>query len=172
MSTKVYFSLLSLGAVVFTILLLPDSPQELNWVKIIFLFAPTLLIPLWLYSQFKIKNISFLLGAWSLGLAFLMPKGMWAGYLAIPWLLFTICLGYNALFTTQQPSLATGSWSGRAAFLFLPVGAAWAVADRLGWQPMGFQATIVLLTAVHFHYAGFLLLSIAERWMQTARAKR
>lgn len=171
MSTKVYFGLLSLGTVVFTVLLLPDSPQELNWVKIIFLFAPTLLIPLWLYSQFKIKNISFLLGAWSLGLAFLMPKGVWAGYLAIPWLLFTIWLGYNALFTTQQPSLATGSWSGRAAFLFLPVGAAWAVADRLGWQPMGFQATIVLLTAVHFHYAGFLLLSIAERWMQTSKGK-
>lgn len=37
------------------------------------------------------------------------------------------------------------------------VGAAWAVSDRLGFRPLDFPTVIVLLTAVHFHYAGFVL---------------
>src|ERR1700689_2369591 len=41
------------------------------------------------------------------------------------------------------------------SFLYLPVGCAWLVASRLGLSPMGFQEPIVLLTAVHFHFAGF-----------------
>ena len=36
------------------------------------------------------------------------------------------------------------------------VGGTWLVASRLGLQPVGFQEPIVLLTAVHFHFAGFL----------------
>ncbi len=41
------------------------------------------------------------------------------------------------------------------AFAYLAVGAAWFLASRLGWHPMDFREPIVLLTAVHFHYAGF-----------------
>ncbi|MEN0050921.1 MAG: YndJ family transporter, partial [Bacteroidota bacterium] len=47
------------------------------------------------------------------------------------------------------------------AALFLTVGAAWAFADRLGFEAFGFDSTIVLLTAAHFHYAGFCLMLIA-----------
>jgi hypothetical protein len=50
--------------------------------------------------------------------------------------------------------------------LYLPVGAAWLLASRLGIQPVGFGDTIVLLTAVHFHFAGFaapLLAGMAGR---------
>ena len=172
MAIKTYFSLLSFGAVVFTFLLFPDSPKELNWVKIILLFAPSLLIPIWLQAQFSISNQGLVAGTWLLGFAFLLPQGKLAASLALPWLVYTLWLGYRCLFPKQQLSCATGSWSGRAAFLFLPVGAAWAVADRLGFQPLGFQATIVLLTAVHFHYAGFLLLSIADRLIQTGERTR
>jgi YndJ-like protein len=37
----------------------------------------------------------------------------------------------------------------------LAVGGAWLVASRLGMRPMGIQEPIGLLTAVHFHFAGF-----------------
>lgn len=37
------------------------------------------------------------------------------------------------------------------------VGAAWLLTCRLGWMPLGFDALIVLLTAAHFHHAGFTL---------------
>ena len=39
--------------------------------------------------------------------------------------------------------------------IYLPVGAVWLIMSRLGIQPLGFGDTIVLLTAVHFHFAGF-----------------
>ena len=41
--------------------------------------------------------------------------------------------------------------------IFLAVGGAWMFADRLGLSPLGFAPLIVTLTAVHFHYAGFVL---------------
>ncbi len=44
----------------------------------------------------------------------------------------------------------------------LTVGALWAFAYRLGWSPFGYAPIIVLLTAVHFHYAGFALSIIAQ----------
>jgi len=43
----------------------------------------------------------------------------------------------------------------------LAVGGAWLVASRLGMRPMGIQEPIGLLTAVHFHFAGFAAATIA-----------
>lgn len=44
-----------------------------------------------------------------------------------------------------------------AALVFSAVGGAWTLADRGGMSPFAFDAAIVALTAVHFHYAGLLL---------------
>jgi hypothetical protein len=44
-----------------------------------------------------------------------------------------------------------------ASVAFLAVGATFAVTDRLGARPFDFPALIILLTAVHFHFAGFVL---------------
>jgi hypothetical protein len=43
------------------------------------------------------------------------------------------------------------------ATAYLAVGAGWAVVSRLGLRPLGFEDPIVLLTAIHFHHAGFVL---------------
>ena len=52
-----------------------------------------------------------------------------------------------------------------AATGFLFVGAAFALADRADLRPFDFSATIILLTAVHFHFAGFaLVLAGALAW--------
>src|SRR4030095_7036112 len=42
-----------------------------------------------------------------------------------------------------------------AGLLYLPVAGFWFVVYRLGIQPVGFGETIILLTVVHFHFAGF-----------------
>jgi hypothetical protein len=48
---------------------------------------------------------------------------------------------------------------------FLFVGASFALADRADIRPFDFSATIILLTAVHFHFAGFaLVLAGALAW--------
>ena len=44
-----------------------------------------------------------------------------------------------------------------AGLIFLAVGGAWTVASRFGLRPLDFKDIIVLLTGVHFHYAGFVL---------------
>jgi hypothetical protein len=41
--------------------------------------------------------------------------------------------------------------------VLVSVGGAWALAACAGLSPLGFSATIVRLTAAHFHYAGFVL---------------
>ncbi len=45
----------------------------------------------------------------------------------------------------------------QSARVFPSIGAAWLVANRASWTPWGFDPLIVLLTAAHFHHAGFTL---------------
>ena len=56
-------------------------------------------------------------------------------------------------------SVASRAWveelSIDAGLLYLPVGGIWLLLSRLGANPLGFGDTIVLLTAVHFHFAGY-----------------
>jgi hypothetical protein len=44
-----------------------------------------------------------------------------------------------------------------AARIFLVVGGVATVLDRAGLRPLGFEPVIILLTSIHFHYAGFVL---------------
>ncbi len=54
---------------------------------------------------------------------------------------------------------------------FLIVGVTWLGFDRLGIRPIGFPTVIVLLTAVHFHVAGFFL-TLAGLTVLRARTTR
>lgn len=89
-----------------------------------------------------------------------------AGILALPWLILAsvgaVAAGLDALSVVRRdwraivrPSRRHAVW---AALVFLAVGAAHVTADRFGVRPFGFAPTIVLLTGVHFHIAGFVLL--------------
>lgn len=42
-----------------------------------------------------------------------------------------------------------------AGLLYLPVAGGWLIVYRLGVQPFDYGETIILLTVVHFHFAGF-----------------
>jgi YndJ-like protein len=88
--------------------------------------------------------------------AFLLPAGAGAGLLAASWLLFSglVALFGLARFLARR-SLRADELCIDAGLLFLPVGGIWLIMARLGVDPLGFGETIVLLTAVHFHYAGF-----------------
>ena len=119
-----------------------------------------------------------------LAIAFLLPPGPTAGLLAVPWLLVAslgaAAAALDALAGTRdgrlvRPGSHHAVW---AALVFLVVGAGNALSDRLGVQPFGFAPLIVLLTAVHFTFAGFALvlvgaLLVAERparWLGPAIA--
>lgn len=49
----------------------------------------------------------------------------------------------------------------RAALLLWTVGAGWLVIDAFGLRPLGFSPLVVRLTAIHFHYAAFIVPVIA-----------
>ncbi|PCI36270.1 MAG: hypothetical protein COB53_10140 [Elusimicrobia bacterium] len=44
-----------------------------------------------------------------------------------------------------------------AGYAFIAIGGGWFVLSRFGIRPMGFSDKVVLLTAVHFHYAAFVV---------------
>ncbi len=83
------------------------------------------------------------------------PLAVWG---VLPWLLLTSYRAVTSLVTAVfEPPRGLSRWCNLAASLYLPVGSLWALADQLRIQPLGFSGIIVLLTAVHFHFAGFAL---------------
>jgi hypothetical protein len=92
-----------------------------------------------------------------------LPRGFLAGGLTLPWLVAVGGLGIGALLRlidlgrSRRLRAEPASVGFAIAAGFLAAAAGWALIDRLGVQPFGFGTTIVLLTAVHFHVAGFVL---------------
>lgn len=145
-------------------------PRGETWaISALLLFVPLVLIrlgfaflipygPVRRHRPWYVTSYSQLPAAVLLAVAFLLPAGTTAALLALPWLLFTLLLAALAIDRIlQKPRPAVAEWGQLAAMLFLPVGAVWAVLSRGGLQPLGFPEVIVLLTAIHFHYAGFAL---------------
>ena len=87
--------------------------------------------------------------------SFFLRQGRPAALLAGLWLVVTALIALFGLWrllfrgVLTAAELCTG-----AGLIYLPVGGMWLVMSRLGMQPLGFGDTIVLLTAVHFHFAG------------------
>jgi hypothetical protein len=100
-------------------------------------------------------------GAALIGLA--LGRGPLSALLAAPWVLVTIAVAISAAGTVLRDIVArrrsAEPWRLGVAIAcgFLAVGAVWLVLDRAAFQPFGFDRTVVLLTAVHFHVAGFVL---------------
>ena len=157
-----------IGYALFVYLLAPASVLHLSWVTALWLFAPLVLLPL----AFYVDRRSLPIYAWasSTGLlagSYLLPPSLAAALLALPYLLFTVWSGWAALDRLHRwhwPAVVRLS-----GWLYLPVAAFWAFADRLDWQPLGFDPTIVLLTAAHFHYAGLLLPLVTGLAMERAK---
>jgi hypothetical protein len=101
-------------------------------------------------------------GAALLAGSFLFDQGGTAAALAMPWFGVTLLIALVGGIDLWRYGRRLDYQAGLiAAKLFLPVGGAWAVISRAGLRPQDFSQEIVLLTAVHFHYAGFVLPVIA-----------
>jgi hypothetical protein len=88
--------------------------------------------------------------------SFFFDPGLLSAALSCAWLILTgvvALLGLSrftsrGLYPLQQSSIDAG-------LLYLPVAGAWLIVYRLGVQPFDYGETIILLTVVHFHFAGF-----------------
>jgi hypothetical protein len=88
--------------------------------------------------------------------SYFVEKGMLSASLSVAWLILT---GLIALFGLTR-LLARRFYpleelSVDAGMLYVPVAGLWQVVYRLGVQPFDYGEMIILLTVVHFHFAGF-----------------
>lgn len=99
----------------------------------------------------------------------LVPSGNLAAIVSAPWLAFCALVGLAGALRALARLRATRSlWSEPrfaldAALVYLPVGGLWNTLARAGARPLGFDDAIVRLTAVHFHFAGWVAPIFAAR---------
>jgi hypothetical protein len=109
-------------------------------------------------GQWRLVAAVHLPAAVLLGVAYLLDQGWMAALLALPWFAATVLVALSGLRRLWSRGFCPlHAICVDAAFVFVAVGGAWTVSDRLGFQPLGFDSVVVLLTAIHFHYAGFAL---------------
>src|SRR6185503_11009410 len=89
--------------------------------------------------------------------SFFVDKSVPSAALSSSWLILT---GLVALYGVTRLIRRGGPFplaelSIDAGLLYLPVAGVWLVIYRLGVQPFGYGEIIILLTVVHFHFAGF-----------------
>jgi hypothetical protein len=146
------------------------APQATEWAVALLLLSPLVLVPLGMRLAMRPADLEVLSPCWRaagamqlptavlLVVAFLGSEGLLAAALCLPWLTTTTLLGLVGAARIWRRGLAPlPELCADAGLLFLPVGAVWAVVARWGLRPLNFEPVIVLLTAVHFHYAGFVL---------------
>ncbi|PHI21407.1 hypothetical protein CEQ90_03140 [Lewinellaceae bacterium SD302] len=160
-----------LGWLILILIFWPPSPLHLDYVRLILVAAPLAIVPLCLAAGARSINPWLTLAlAFPFALGMLIPPGWFGTLLVLPWLAFSLWLTYQAL-KKSAFSLSLATIRSIAPPVFLCVAACWALADRAELNPMGFGPDITLLTAVHFHYAGFTLAWLVgrirgPRWMQ------
>jgi YndJ-like protein len=141
---------------------------RLELIEVLFLLGPLVVVPLGLQLSTRLGHgeesqlpVSFagwiqLPSALCVAGSFWLPQGVGAALLALPWFCFGCFLGYCGLVrSVRGRSKNLEAVCVIVSFCYLPIGCAWLVASSYGLNPMGFQEPIVLLTAVHFHFAGF-----------------
>ena len=174
MPGSVLFALLGTAAWTASVVLLRPS-----WAAALFLLAPFVTVPLGLRLaatpdrrgvdplSWRVARILQLPAAIALAASFHFPTSRLAAGLALPWLVVTFlaaAFGMRRLVTRgigPSEELCID-----VALFFLAVGGVWAVLTRAVPRPLGFDPIVGLLTAIHFHYAGFalvLLVGLAGR---------
>lgn len=127
------------------------------FVTALLLFSPLMLMPLWSGMTGLQQKLEYA-AAVVMAESFQLVPGIGAALLASPWLLARLFVVKDVVMDWRRagfPSTATACL--HAAAVFPAIGAAWIVAHRAKWTPWGFDPLIVLLTAAHFHHAGFTL---------------
>jgi hypothetical protein len=158
---------------------------QLSLVEILFLLAPLVAVPLAISLIPPLDSSERFVGrkgglSWVTLLAAALatvstfqPAGPKAAALASAWFLVCVWLAVDGL--RRFLKYKTQSFSQFCFALgeaYMIVGGTWLVISRLGLQPLGFQEPIVLLTAVHFHFAGFLSAVLAGLTYERLRQSR
>ncbi len=115
------------------------------------------------------------IGAGAAVVAFFVPTGLRAALLCLPWLAVAAVVSLlGFLRAVSRGFRPLEELCVDAGLMYLALGGGWLVVSRYGANPLGFGDLIVLLTAMHFHYAGFLaplLIGLAGRALPESRGR-
>lgn len=144
-----------------------DSP-ETGLIQRIVLLAILVIVPLalslvpgangnehnvWIY---RLAIFSQPFGAVAALASFLLTPGVPAAVLASLWFVVTAVIALLGLSRLANPNLRSAAEiSISAGMIYVPVAGSWLIVSRLGIQLLGYGETIILLTAVHFHFAAY-----------------
>jgi hypothetical protein len=154
-------------------------------IELLFLFAPLVIVPLgmelgrvigetgpFVEIARRIQPVGAGLAVWAMWLA----PGRKAGLAAAGWMIVCLLMAGGGAADLISISRSAANRFVRAilaiARIDLAVGGAWLMASRFGMRPMGIQEPIGLLTAVHFHYAGFATATIAAAMLRFSTRQR
>jgi len=107
-------------------------------------------------------------------LAILMPPGIPSAAISLVWLAFTALAGLHGLTRAFGAPRRIEELCIAVGFMYLAVGGGWLVLWRSDLAIMGFGEHVPLLTAIHFHYAGFaspILVGFVGRELRAADAR-
>lgn len=176
-----------IGAAVWGVVAMPAVPNLHHgaWAQALTAFAALVLAPL-LFDIVAAEAVGGEMArrglAWAARLqlpaallvagSFRISAGPWALLMATPWAVVLLLLAMVgvARAVRRREAGVWPHWCGDAGLIYAAIGAAWLLADRGGLRPLGFAEDIVLLTAVHFHYAGLILPVLAGRALQRISA--
>ena len=161
-------SALAGGVLWFGILFVRIETNETELIQKILLLGILVVVPLGLLLvatpnrdgthslPYRLAVIAQPIGALASVVSFLLEPGMTAAVLASLWLLVVVLIAWFGLSRFLRRGLRPSEeFCIDAGLIYVAVGGVWFTMSRLGTQPLGFGDTIVLLTAVHFHFAGF-----------------
>ncbi len=160
----------ALGGLVWFLLFLArigDSPETALMQRIV-LLGILVIVPLalslapasesrdgesWLYRVALLAQPFAAIGA---VVSLLLDPGVPAAVLAFLWFCETALIAMFGLQRLCRPELRSAAEvSITAGLIFVPVAGGWLIVHRLGIQLLGYGDTIILLTAVHFHFAAY-----------------
>ena len=153
----------------------------LGVIELLLLFAPLVVVPAGLeLAQIvspagwpAVENTARTLqpfAAASVIAAFWVGPGRISGLLSVPWAAMAGMVALSGV-TGLGSSKTVAALVSNVARIDLGIAGGWLLLSRLGARPMGIQEPIVLLTAVHFHYAGFGAALIAAAGVQFAQPR-
>jgi len=157
------------GLFVWLVLLLAATSDSahIELIHKVLLFAVFVIVPLGLsliapgaqrgsLSLYKIVLVAQPIAAIATAASFFFDKGLLSASLAATWMIANSLIALFGLTRLiSRGFYPLNELSIDAGLFYLPVAGVWLVIYRLGIQPFGYGETIVLLTAVHFHFTGF-----------------
>lgn len=161
-------SLVGLAVWVFSFVTWGSAVSGAGWIVVLLIFSCAVLMPISLGlvpgdPLSKWTKWAMVVAALAVVVSFRREAGPQSAMLILPWLAVCGWMAFRAALNSWRVRGSLTALTLQSARGFPFVGAAWLLASRAGWLPFGFDPLIVLLTAAHFHHAGFTLPILAGK---------